>query len=71
MNPAFAILVIIFCFLLWVSLRHLYRKLGRKISKVGYEISDAVNEQEYDILETEVIENEDDEMPEIHVKIRR
>lgn len=48
MNPAFAILILIFCCVLWVVLRRAYRKVGREVSRIGTEMNEVLNEQELD-----------------------
>ena len=52
MNPAFALIVLILCIVLWIVLRRAFAPVGRKAAKIGKEIQDEVTRRELDVTVT-------------------
>lgn len=48
MNPAFYIVVLILCVVIWVWSRKFYKLIGRKASRVGYNMYDVLNGREWE-----------------------
>lgn len=48
MNPAFCIIVLILCFVIWMCSIRFYKPIGRKASRVGYNMRDVLNECEWE-----------------------